>query len=266
MRYADRDCGIAFLGLASWTGRSTKVLQALFGRVRSLLTRPFRERLNAPTLASDTWAVGDSVRAAGDLLRFSEEIRTVGGVLIPGTGPVKDLLGALEEVHRTYTSVSAAIARFVAPAARSVRIDAKPYLSMERGALVTAIESNRGHCTRIVEHYARVGGVRDWLQPRLAREKLNALDETFSQLGTADGDLFVALARIGDVMTEEASAIVGLLLSGQQQVARKRILEGRKKLLPLERTLSSAMTKLQQIESSLGYVPRLIRRKAGRAK
>ena len=59
----------------------------------------------------------------------------------------------------------------------------------------------------------------------------------------------------GDVMTEESSAIAGLLLSGQQKVARKRVLEGRKKLLPLERNLATAMSKLQKIEASLGYVP-----------
>jgi TIR domain len=257
---------LQYLDLTSWTGRATKTLQGLVDRVGRLLARPFRERRIPSTLASDTWAVDNSLRATGELLRLSDEIRTIGGILIPGSGPVEDLLGTLEEVHQTYASVSAAISRFVAPAARKGRIDVKPYLAMERGALVTAIENNRGHCTRIVEYYARVGGLRDWLEPRLEPEKLKVLDETFGQLGTADGDLFAALARIGDVMTEEASAIVGLLLSGQQQFARKRVLEGRKKLLPLESSLSSAMAKLQQLESSLGYVSRAIKRKMSLAK
>jgi hypothetical protein len=183
--------------------------------------------------------------------------------LIPGSGPVKDLLGSLGEVHRTYTAVSEAISRFVAPAAAR-QIDPKAYLDMERGALVRTIENNRGHCTRVLEYYIRAGGLRDWLEPRLAPKKLEKVDEAFRRLGTADGDLFADLARIGGVMTEEASAIVGLLLSGQQQVARKRILEGRKKLLPLERSLAAAMTRLQQIESSLGYVPRTGKREARR--
>lgn len=196
-------------------------------------------------------------------MRLSSEIRTVGGVLIPGSGPVKDLLGTLKEVHRTYGAVSDAISRFVAPAIGARQIDSRAYLAMERGALARIIESNRGHCTRILEYYDRAGGLRDWLEPRLPSRQLKTVDEAFRQLGTADGDLFAALARIGDVMTEEASAIVGLLLSGQQRVARKRILDGRKKLLPLERRLASAMSKLQRIESSLGYVLRAGKRRAG---
>jgi len=128
---------------------------------------------------------------------------------------------------------------------------------MERGELITLIDNNRGHCTRIVEYYARVGGLRDWLEPRLKPDKLKALDEAFGQLGNADGDLFEHLVGIGDVLTGEASAIVGLLLSGQQKIARERILDGRKKLLPLERSLSEAMRTLQRVEGSLGYVPRM---------
>lgn len=252
------------LNLTSWTGRTTKPLKTLLERISRLLARPSRERRNATTLANDSWVVNDSLRATGELLRLSDEIRSIGGVLIPGTGPVKDLLGTLEEVHRTYTSVIEAISRFVAPAARGRQINSKPYLDMERGALITTIDSKRGHCARIVEYYIRAGGLRDWLEPRLASEKLKMVDEAFRQLGTADGDLFAALARIGDVMTEEASAIVGLLLADQQKVARKRILEGRKKLLPLERSLASAMRKLQRIESSLGYVPSAGKPKARR--
>lgn len=245
-----------YLDLTSWTARNTRVLRELFARIRRLLTRPSRARGYAPTLTSATWALDRSLQATEQLQRLSNDIRTIGGILIPGAGPVGDLLGTLEEVHRTYASVSEAITRFVAPAARRARIDVKPYLAMERGELATLVDNNRGYCTRIVEYYARVGGLRDWLESRLAPEKLKVLDEAFGQLGTADGDLFESLAGIGDVLTGEASAIVGLLLSGQQRIARERILGGRKKLLPLERSLSEAMRKLKRIESSLGFVPR----------
>src|SRR5262245_55433684 len=97
---------------------------------------------------------------------------------------------------------------------------------MERGELTTLIDSNRGHCMWIVEYYARVGGLRDWLEPRLKPDTLKVLDEAFGQLGHADGDLFEHLVGIGDVLTGEASAVVGLLLAGQQRIARERILGG----------------------------------------
>ncbi len=243
------------LDLTSWSGSGTKALQELFARIKRLLARPSRAQAYEPTLTSDTWELDRSLQATEDLQRLSEDIRTIGGILMQGAGPVEDLLSTLEEVHRTYASVGDAISRFVAPAVHRGPIDAKPYLAMERGQLETLIENNRGHCTRIVEYYARVGGLRDWLEPRLTVDKLKSLDETFGQLGTADGDLFDALAGIGGVLTGEASVIAGLVLAGQQKIARQRILDGRKKLLPLERGLSKAMRSVQRIESSLGFVP-----------
>jgi hypothetical protein len=249
------------LDLTSWTGRHSKVLQELFARIRRLLARTARARAYTPTLATGAWQLERSLQATEQLQRLSDDIRTIGGVLMPGTGPIEDLLSTLEEVHRTYTSVSDAISRFLAPAVRRGPIDVKPYLAMERGQLATMIENNRGHCTRIVEYYARVGGLRDWLEPRLTTDKLKLLDESFGQLGNADGDLFEALVGVGDLLTGEASAISGLLLAGQQKIARERILDGRKKLLPLEQGLSKAMSSLQRVESSLGFVPPTQRRK-----
>jgi TIR domain len=253
------------LDLTSWTGRGTKELQELFARIKALLAKPRMQR-DASTLSSAPYALDRSVAAAARLQQLSEDIRTIGGILMPGRGPVEDLLGTLEEVHRTYASVSAAISRFVAPAVRRGAIDPKPYLAMERGELTTLIENNRGHCTRIVEYYARVGGLRDSLEQRLAPDKLELLDETFGQLGTGDIDLFDALASVGAVLTGEASVIAGLALSGQQAAARERILDGRKKLLPLESCLSKAMTDLQRIESSLGFVPRTGKHKPTRGR
>lgn len=249
------------LDLASWAGRGAGPLKNLFTRIKKLLARPFRASAHAPTLASSTWQLDSSLKATQRLEKLSENVLTISGVLMPGVGPVDDMLGALNEVHRTYSSVSEAIGQFVAPAAGRGPISLKPYLAMERGSLADFIESNRGHCTRIVEYYGRVGGIREWLLPRFEKEKLKVLDDTFGELGRADGDLFDSLANVGDLLTGEASAIAGLLLAGQQDMARKRILEGREKLLPLERGLSKAMISLQRVESSLGFVPHGRRRR-----
>jgi TIR domain len=245
------------LDLTDWTPsmRSMGRLRELFSRIDALLTRSPRERY-APTLKSDAWALDNSIAAAGELRQLTEQLRTIGGVLMPDGAPSEDLRGTLDEVHRTYSAVSRAIGRFVAPVVRSGRVSARPYLAMERGELIRLIENNRGHCSRILEYYGRVGGLRDWLVRRLKEEHLEQLDQTFGRLSTADGDLFANLVQVGRALTGEASAIVGLILSGQQRLARERILEGREKLLPLERSLSDAMGRLQTVESSLGFVPR----------
>jgi len=90
------------------------------------------------------------------------------------------------------------------------------------------------------------------------------LDAGARILGTADGDLFAALSRVGEALTTEPTDLVNLLIGGQDRVARQRMLQGRKRLLPLRRELSTAMSELQRIEASLGYVPPESRRRAGR--
>ena len=43
-----------------------------------------------------------------------------------------------------------------------------------------------------------------------------------------------------------------MILSGQHETARKRIIDGRMKLAPFEDQLSTAMKQLQQLASALG--------------
>jgi hypothetical protein len=243
------------LDLSSWTGRPSRTLDELCARIARLLAKPAVVRRETMTSAAGAWRLRRSIDATTKLERLTDDIATLGGVLIAGNGPVDDLLGTLDEVHRTYASVSEAVTRFIAPAVRRGPIDAKPYLAMERGQLATLIANNQGHCTRIVEYYFRVGGLRDWLSRRVPAGKLASLDKVFGELGEADDELFAALFEVGHVLTAEASAIVNLVLAGQQRLARRRILEGREKLLPLEGGLSKAMGSLQRAEATLGFVP-----------
>jgi hypothetical protein len=243
-----------YVDLIGWNGETAKPLKTLMDRVSRLLRRGHHVPRSWTTLAKDTNIIPDSVRATKELVELSDKIESIGAPLAPGDGPVRYLVRTLEEINKTYSSVSDAIGRFVAPAVSRGRIEAKRYLAMERGDLVTMIQNNRGHCSRILEYYIRVGGLRDSLEGKLSQNELSELDQTFDKLSTADGDMFAQLSRIGDVLTDEASEIVGLILSDQQKVVRKRILEGRQKLLPLQKDLRAAMTRLQEIESSLGYV------------
>jgi hypothetical protein len=242
--------------LSGWSGRADRRTTELVKLVARLVARPGRHRRSYLTLTQDPQQVRRSRFATRRLVALGGRISTLGGILIPGHGPTKDLLGSLEQVHHTFEVVSSAIATFLKPAGRAGSIALKPYLAMERGSLADEIERRRGHCTRIVEYYGRVGGLRDWLvEKRLPPVRLSVADKAFAELGEADNDLFLELSRVGDLLTEEASAIVGLLLAGHQKAARARILKGRKMLLPLEKDLLAALTRMQRIQSSLGYTP-----------
>src|ERR1051326_1036859 len=140
----------------------------------------------------------------------------------------------LGEVAKTYRVVNSAILQFLSLAVGTGPIDGRPFLELERGRLTTEIQQGRGHCGLILTYYGRYGGVRDSIRDKLSPQTLSDVDTAFARLGTADGDLFVPLIQIGEVLTNESRVIVNFILSGQEDAARKRILEGRVKLVPLE--------------------------------
>ena len=91
---------------------------------------------------------------------------------------------------------------------------------------------------------------------RTTPDVLAAADQTFARLGTADGDFFESLSRIGDVLGNETSDIANLLLGEQKAQASERITAAKRALLPLRRELAAAMSQLQQVEAAMGFVPK----------
>ena len=156
-------------------------------------------------------------------------------------------------MDKTYQVVANAIRSFVAPALGPGPLAPESYIEMERGTLSSDIENGRGHCLLILTYYGRAHGLRDWLKPRLAEDRLAELDQVFERLGTADGDLFAQLTDIGHTLTNESRVIVNLLLSGQEDLARTRISDGRRALEPLENAVNQAQMRLKQLATSLGF-------------
>jgi hypothetical protein len=243
---------IQHLDLTKWDG-TTEQLRPLIDPIRRLVSRGPSKSRYASTLIQNDWAVDNSQQIIAELSSLTAQIRQLGDILVSESQGARDLRGALGEVAKTYRVVNSAVLQFLNPALGTGPIDARPYLEFERGGLTTQIEKGRGHCGLILTYYGRYGGVRDSIINKLSPKSLSEVDTAFARLGTADGDLFVPLIQIGDVLTNESRVIVNLILSGQEDAARKRILDGRMKLAPLENQLSTAMRELQESASALGY-------------
>jgi hypothetical protein len=239
--------------LSNWDGLAGETIDRLVSRLRWLTQRKTHSSDYAGTLLDNDWAIEQSKSATIELQGLVSGIRSVGEVLSIEGKPAEDIRGALTEVERTYRAVKGAIRRFVAPALGPSPLDPQPYLEMEGGVLSSDIENGRGHCLRILTFYGKAHGLRDWLMSRLKEEHLTELDAIFERLGTADGDLFTQMTEIGRVLTNESRVIVNLLFSGQESVARRRIIEGRQKLVPLDDALNTAQEQLKILESSLGF-------------
>jgi hypothetical protein len=244
---------LQYVDLSAWSGSESRELQRLVARLKLLVDRGTAEFSSHGTLSTNDRFVEQSNAAASELGTLTARLHSIGEILISGSNQSKDLEGTLKEVGNTYRAVTSAIMRFVSPAMGKDSIDPAPYVQMERGTLVSDIRNGRGHCGRILSYYGRHGGLRDWLKNRLDPRQLQEVDKVFARLGTADGDLFRELAEVGEVLTNESRAIVNLLVAEQEAAARRRIIDGRTKLQPIEQRLESAMHDLQQLQTSPGY-------------
>ena len=243
------------LDMSAWPGRGARGLAPLFDRVRRLLARPAPRPWSNALPESQSWAVPQSSGAIGGMRDLVGEVSTLGGVLLREDGPVADVNATLREIHSTYAATLEAIDHFLEPGDAPKRKRMKSYLELSSGSLSRLIDDKRGHCSRILELYGRAGGLREWLAPRTRPELLAAADQTFAKLATADGDLFGALSRIGDVLGDEATDIANLLLGEQDLQATQRITAAKRALLPLRRELASAISQLQHVEGDMGFVP-----------
>ena len=242
------------LELSGWPGTGADGLARLLTTLKAMLKRPLlphyeRGLVDRPGLVPHT------VGSATELKRLASDVGGLAGVLVEADGPAAGLILSLGEVHKTYVAVSEAIDTFLVPTTAPVKSRLRLFAELETGRLVQLIDSKRGHCSRILEHYGRAGGIRDWLLPRFNKEVLRATDEVFGKLSTADGDLFAVLGRIGNALTTESTVLTNLLVSGQHERAARRIAQCRELLSPLRLELISAISDLQQIQASLGYVP-----------
>jgi hypothetical protein len=249
------------LDVSSWPGRGEKGLEPLCNSIRKFLARPAPKPWSNALPEAQGWVVPQSSGAISGMRNLVGEVRTLGGVLLREDGPVADVNATLGEIHLTYTATLAAIDRFLEPGETSKRKRMKSYLDLSGGSLRRTIDDKRGHCSRILELYGRAGGLREWLAQRTTPDVLAGADQTFARLGTADGDLFESLSRIGDVLGDEASDIANLLLGEQEAQAAKRITAAKRALLPLRRELAAAMSQLQQVEGAMGFVPNPKRRR-----
>jgi TIR domain len=246
--------GMQHADLSGWDGMATPQMIRLVDIVRKLVARGPNKNRYESTLENDPYVVGRSTHILSELNGLAIGIESIGLLLTPSLASSKDIRGVLEEVGKTYRVVNDAILRFIKPALSPGSLDATPYIEMERDDLRRMIDNGRGHCSLILTHYRRYGGLRDSLKAQLRPVDLDQADQVFDRLATGDDDLFHALTNIGAVLTGEARAITNLILSGQEADARKRIIDARAQLAPLETQLSTAMSELQRIEGSLGYV------------
>jgi hypothetical protein len=241
-----------YCDLTNWNGESGTE----FDQLVAMLSR-FIERGSKPidrwVLENPQYQVSDSLSAVNELREKTAELRFFAELSTAEIKASEELRSTLSEIDKTYKTVSNAIECFLKPAANKGDIDPSPYLELERDSFRAQVEQGRGHCGLIAIHYGKYGGLRDWLAERLPPEKLADADALFASFSNADGDVFYRMVSIANLLKNQSRAIVNLLFTGQDAIARKYIWDARQELLPLEMEMGNAMRELQEIRSVLGF-------------
>lgn len=243
------------IDLTNWPSNENGEFRRLVDHLRTLTSRPFAHWMYHSSMQEfqEASVISDARAATTELRTLTAQLRSVGEILQSGAGPAEKLKAALREVSKSYTAVRDAIVEFKAPGLTSAPIEAVPYLRMEGGSLVDAVEQGMGHCGRIASCYGSHGGLRDWLLDKVQLSKLDEIDELFRVLGTADGALFDRMASIAQVLRDGSRVIANLLATKQENEARERIIAWRNKLEPMEDELALARKELSALSRSLGY-------------
>lgn len=233
---------------------SGKEIGKLLKTIRAIIESGRPVHAYEQVLSPNSWTLSNVIDSTNKVRDLVRKIGSLAEIMTLESKPTADIQKSLGEVEKTYEVVTASIEAFLAPLAKEGKIKPRPYLEMERGSLLSLVKKGHGHCTQIFTHYTKFQGLREWIKPRLAPEKLMELDDVFGRLSTADGDLFMQMTNIAQVLTNESRLILNLLLSGQTEVARKRLLEGRAILLPVEEKMTEAYAELQEVQQAIGSV------------
>ena len=243
-----------YVDLGDWPEVTPGAIERLIAHLRALVASGV-DSPNQPEL--DDLHVESARSGVAELQSLTGTIGKIGEVLLDDDERSLALRETLAEISGTYRVVKSAIESFVAAGVQNEGHGAVAYANLGHGILAEAIRNGLGHCTRIEKRYVQVGGLRDGLKDKVTPSLLAELDETFERLGNADGDVFEAMAQLGQALTEESRIVLRYLLTNRPDEAKTHAAEAVERLLPLELALDAALEAFQEIESALGYAESL---------
>jgi hypothetical protein len=241
---------LATVDLGEWAGDESEE----FTRLVEMLVRLLDHRLSKiPGQLLGPGVVRQAEMAVEQVSEMVSAVHRLDDVLGRNNPQTQALSATLRELGATYRVVKSSIETFFAAGLGPDGIDGRAYAFLERGTLAEAIHNGRAHCLRIGARYYREGGIRQELASRVDSDVLASADSTFEELTNSDHDMLAAMDMVGKALTAESRAIVVHLLTEQEQLARRRLLDARELLLPLEDRLDTALFAFQKLEASLGY-------------
>ena len=156
---------------------------------------------------------------------------------------------ALDEVAKTLQVVDGAAASYLSLGIDQGALEKSSalLLHIEGGKLATDVENGLGHCHRIWEIHNTY--LDKWFSKVLSPDEYRSMRQVFDRLGNADMDLFHELGNVARTLQNEAEAVLDLVVNGQKDNARDRVLSSLPSLRPLRKTMAQTMQTLYALKN-----------------
>jgi hypothetical protein len=202
----------------------------------------------------------------GNILHAAEELDKAVGIIVKVLNKLKtqpdvaaQKLGqALGEVAKTLQAIDDAASEYL-----SLGIDndalaktSKKLLDIEGGSLTTEVRRGLGHCHLIGNiHWTYLD---KWFKRTFDNQEYSEISEVFRLLESADGGLFDMLASLASTLEKEATAVLDLVVNGDEAAARARVLSSLPDLRPLRKTISKTMQTIYSLQSEFVDITRSV--------
>jgi hypothetical protein len=156
---------------------------------------------------------------------------------------------ALDEVAKTLQAVDGAASSYLSLGIDQGALEKSSalLLRIEGGNLATEVENGLGHCHRIWEIHRTY--LDKWFSRVLSPDEYQSMRQVFDRLGNADIDLFQELGNVARTLQTEAAAVLDLVVNGEKDHARDRVLSSLSSLRPLRKTMAQTMQTLYALKN-----------------
>jgi len=161
---------------------------------------------------------------------------------------------ALEEIARTLQTVDGAASTYLSLGIDDGALEKNSalLLHIEGGTLAADVARGLGHCHHIGGIYH--AHLNKWFSRVLSPDEQRSMRDVFDRLGNADRDLFDDLGRVAATLQKEAEAVLDLVVRGQKESARARVLSSLSDLRPLRKTIARTMQTLYSLKNEFADI------------
>jgi hypothetical protein len=199
-----------------------------------------------------------AISDAKDLLDIADKlgiIQAVKGKLVKQPDPAADkLVTALEELSKIHTDVEKELVDYLSlsfdSSDKSVIAEQRSMLlNLEGEKLRARIAESHTSCAKISNVYDRY--LNPWFEKVLNKEENQKMEKLFFDISNTRSGMVIGTIRLAEWISQKATDTLDRVDEEDFNFANKIIRDARKEIMPLRKSISDALSKLQALKGEM---------------